>query len=373
MSEAKEGLRGPLDGVRVLELSNFVSGPFATMMLSDLGADVIKVEAPRGDPMRRFGRSGRSLSPIFVNANRGKRGVVVDLTTPEGKQEVYDLLQDTDVMLTNWRPGVAPRLGLDDEFLVATYPKLIRIYLTGFGAVGPLADVPVYDAVVQAHLGAAEDTPPSIAASYISDKIAATLVVQAAVAALFSRERGGPAERIDLSLLDAASYFNFVDLMANRTFLEDQPEDAAYRHAGATRAIRAADGWLVVVPVTADQVKRACSVVRRDDLAAEVLAMSDAAALTTRLLAELERETQKETVAHWLKAFAEGDVPAGPCLTIDEHLEDEQVRTNQTYASYDWADVGKVRCVRYPARFTSWGDLWPTAGPPSGPPRKRPT
>ena len=367
MSEVNPVRKGPLEGIRVIEVANFVSGPLAAMMMSDLGTLVTKVEAPRGDPMRRFGRSGWKFDPIFVNSNRGKRGVIIDLTQAEGQAELHGLLKDADVLLSNWRPSVAPRLGLADELLTEMHPRLIRIYMTGFGTEGPRVDMPVYDAVVQAHLGAAENSPPSILPSYVIDKTAAALVVQAALAALFARERGGPAERIDMSLLDAAAYLNFVDLMANRTFVDSQPAEASYRQGGATRAIRASNGWLVVVPVTADQIRRACAVVGRHELAAEVLSMPDATSLTSRLLAELERETQKDTVDHWLTSFAESDVPAGPCLTIDEHLNDEQVGYNHTYDIYDWPGLGKVRCVRYPARFSSWGELWPTGAPPPGP------
>ncbi len=357
--------KGPLHGVRVIELANFVSGPLATMMLSDLGADVMKVEPPGGDPMRRFGRSGRPLSPLYVNSNRGKGGLFLDLKEPSERDELLRLVDDADVVVNNWRPSVAPRLGLGDDELVARNRRLIRIYLTGFGAAGPRADMPVYDGIVQAHLGSAQTSPPAIAPSYVIDKTAATMVVQAALAALFARERGEAAQRIDLSLLDAGAYVNFLDLMANRTFVEGQPEEASYRQGAAARAIRAADGWLLVAPVTAHQVRRACEVIGNPALADTVLAMTDATAMTTRLLSALEAETQNGTVDHWVDAFVGSDVPAGPCLSIDQHLSDEQVRHNHLYEVMEWEGAGRVRCVRYPARFSSWGELWPVGGPPA--------
>jgi crotonobetainyl-CoA:carnitine CoA-transferase CaiB-like acyl-CoA transferase len=355
----------PLQGVRVIELSNFVSGPLATMMLGDLGADVVKVEPPSGDPMRKFGRSGAALSPLYVNSNRGKRGMVIDLKETAGRTELLALLESADILVSNWRPSVAPRLGLADDQLTARNPRLIRIYLTGFGTEGPRADTPVYDAVVQAHLGSAQSSPPTIAPSYIIDKTAATVVVQAALAALYARERSGLADRIDLSLLDAASYVNFVDLMANRTFVDDQPQDAGYLQAGATRAIRASNGWLIVAPVTGKQVRRACDVVGRPDLAADVLSITDATKLTTRLLSGLEAVTLTGPVDRWVSAFVENDVPAGPCLTIDQHLADDQVAYNHLYDVIEWEGVGRVRCVRYPALFSRYGEFWPVGGPPA--------
>jgi crotonobetainyl-CoA:carnitine CoA-transferase CaiB-like acyl-CoA transferase len=361
---------GPLAGVRVIEVANFLSGPLATAMLGDLGAEVIKVEPPKGDPFRRFGRSGTPVSSIFVNANRGKTGVVLDLKQETDQARLHELLDAADMMVTNWRPQVAARLGVVDDDLVRRNPKLIRVYISGFGSTGPLADRPVFDGIVQGHLGAGQSTPPSVVGSYVVDKTSAAMVVQAALAALYSRERTGVAERIDLALLDAAAYVNFPDVMANRTFVDHEPEEAGNRQAAAVRAIQASDGWLVVAPVTADQIRSACAAVGRAELADELLTMMDATALTIRVMDELETVTKSAPVAHWVDAFEAHDVPAGPCLTIDQHLADAQVAHNHLYDITDADDLGRLRRVRYPARFSTWGELWPS---PILPPRpKRP-
>ena len=358
---------GPLQGIRVIELASFISGPFATMMLADLGADVVKIETARGDPLRRFGRSGAPLSPLFINTNRGKRSVVLDLKNADGRARLHELLATADVMLCNWRPSVAPRLGIVDEDLIERNARLVRVYVTGFGGTGALADDPTFDSVIQAHLGSADDdgSAPEILGSYVVDKTAAVMVAQAVLAALFVRERRGVAERVDVALLDAAAYVNFPDTMANRTLLDFAPPSARNRHAAATRAIRASDGWLVVVPVTADQIRRSCAVVGRPALADEILAMPDATALTERMLDELERVIGAGPVSTWVERFRAADVPAGACLTIDEHLADEQVRCNELYRVDNWGDdLGPVRHVRHPARFASWPSLHATSGPP---------
>ncbi|HET6952637.1 MAG TPA: CoA transferase, partial [Acidimicrobiales bacterium] len=261
---AGPGRSGPLSGIRVIELANYVSAPLTTMMLADLGADVVKIEPPKGDPFRRFGRAGTPVSPLFVNTNRGKQGLVLDLKDPEDNARLHELLEDADVLVSNWRPSVAERLGLADDALVKAYPQLIRVYVTGFG---PSADAPVFDAIIQAHVGAAESSPPTIAPTYIVDKVTACMACQATVAALFDRERNGTAERIDLALLDAAAYFNFVDVMANRTFVDFAPVEAKNEQASAIRPVETADGWLIVAAVTAEQIRRTCEVLGRPALA----------------------------------------------------------------------------------------------------------
>jgi crotonobetainyl-CoA:carnitine CoA-transferase CaiB-like acyl-CoA transferase len=191
------------------------------------------------------------------------------------------------------------------------------------------------------------------------------MVAQAALAALFARERNGVADRVDISLLDAAAYVNFVDVMANRTYLDGAPADALNRQLAAARALEARDGWLVVIPVTADQVRRACLAIGRPELAEELLAIKDAAELTARMMDEMEAATRTESLGHWLDAFEAHDVPAGPCLSIDGHLEDPQLRHNRLYGEVEWRDLGRMRVVRYPATWSSWGELWPDGPPPA--------
>jgi crotonobetainyl-CoA:carnitine CoA-transferase CaiB-like acyl-CoA transferase len=261
-------------------------------------------------------------------------------------------------MVSNWRPAVAPRLGLDDAALAEANPTLVRVYISGFGATGPLAAAPTYDAVVQAHLGSVAgrglDSTPAIAGTYVVDKIAASMTCQATLAALLQRERGSAGTRVDISLLDAAAYLNYPDVMANRTFVEQSPTEATNWHAAATRAIRAVDGWIVVIPVTADQIRRAFATVGAPEVADELLTLRDVTTLTTRMMDALEERTRARPAAECVKAFLDNDVPAGACLTIDEHLDDAQVRHNATYGTAVWDELGPVRFVRYPARFSSW-------------------
>lgn len=368
--------RGPLSGLHVVELATFISGPFATAMLADLGADVIKVEAHTGDPMRRFGRA-KPVSPIFASLNRGKRSLVVDLKSAEGVDTLRGELRAADVFVCNWRPGAIARLGLDDADLAAENPGLVRLYVTGFGLTGPLAGEPAFDSVVQARLGHGEaqgdGTDPALATSYVVDKVSAAMATQAVLAALVARSRTGLGDRVDLAMLDAGAYLAFPDVMANRTFLDEQPASAYNTQIAAVRPLRAADGWMVLAPVTGAQVAKACEVVGCPELSRTLRQVKDPGELTIRLFSELERRLPLRTVDVWLAAFRAADIPAAPCLTLDDHLDDAQVNHNALYGVVRWPGIGPARVVRYPAVFGSWGHLRNAAPPPELGEYQRPT
>ena len=254
--------RGPLAGVTVVETATYMSGPYAGMMLADLGADVIKVEGERGDPFRNYGRPETEYSAVFANCNRSKRSVVLDLKDPDGRDELLALLARADVFLANWRAGVAESLRLSDDLLESTNPRLVRCFITGFGPTGPRAAEPAFDTVLQGLSGLSDalDTgdEPKLIPGYPLDKVAATMAVQTILASLLQRERTGRGERIELPMLDVATYFDFADLFTGRVFVDHQPDVAQNAQASAIRPIRTADGWIVVAPVTARQIAAAC-------------------------------------------------------------------------------------------------------------------
>jgi crotonobetainyl-CoA:carnitine CoA-transferase CaiB-like acyl-CoA transferase len=260
-------MTAPLDGIRVLEAASFVSGPYVGQMLADLGAEVVKIEAPpRGDPFRRFNRPAEIYSPIFANSNRGKGSIMLDVKDEGQRARLLDLISGSDVWVTNWRPGVADRLGLGDDVLAGRNPRLIRLYVSGYGERGPRADAPVFDTIVQAASGLTDalapgDGSPQVLAGFPIDKVTAALAAQSVLAALFARERSGRGERIDLSMLAAAAYVNFVELFANRTFLDTAPVEARNLQATGLRALRAKDGWLTIAPVSGPAIRAICELV----------------------------------------------------------------------------------------------------------------
>ncbi|HXY91557.1 MAG TPA: CoA transferase [Acidimicrobiia bacterium] len=352
--------RGPLAGVKVIEAAIYLAGPFAGMMLADLGAEVVKIEHPKGDPFRRFGRPSTAFSPVFANCNRSKQSVALDLKDPAGRARLLGLLAESDVFLANWRAGVADGLGLSDDVLTATNPRLVRCFVTGYGPDGPLSSEPAFDTVLQgrsalsdALVGPGRD--PVLIAGFPVDKLVAMMAAQAILAALFERERTGTAERIEVSMLDVASYINFCDLFTNRVFVDHQPDVAENLQASAIRPVRARDGWIVCAPVTGNQIRATFAELGHPEFVDEVLGQPDQASVVASMFECVERATKDLTIDEALARFRAADVPAGPCLTIDEHFDEPQVRHAQLYQVDEWPGLGRVRHVRYPAVFGNWG------------------
>ncbi len=347
-----------------------MSGPYAGQMLADLGAEVIKVEnPPDGDPFRHFGRPAAPVSPIFANCNRGKSSVSPDLRDDGARAALLRLVASADVWLSNWRPGVAERLGLGDDVLAGANGRLIRVYVTGHGRTGPMVAAPVFDTIVQATSGLthalSQGEIPAILPGFPVDKMTATMVVQAGLAALYARERTGTGDRVDVSMLAAAAYSNFVELFANRTFVEGQPDDPRNRHATGLRPLRTADGWLVMAPVSGTTIRRACEVVGHPEWVAEMRAAGSPEQLTTAMFDRLGSVLSSSSTDEWLELFAANDIPAARCLTMDEHLAHPQVEAEQIYRQVEWDGVGAVRVVRYPAVFGAHGALVATGPPPA--------
>ena len=224
-----ESSKGPLHGLRILDLSSVVSGPMAAVVLADQGADVIKVEPPGwGDGIRGLGASRNGLSAIYSMINRNKRSVAINLKHPAGQDLVRQLVRDADVLLQNYRPGKLQKLGLDYESLKAINPQLVYASINGMGEVGPYAGHKTYDYVIQALSGvldvqagganASEDQPLQMVRTILYDKITALTAAQGITAALLARERGAGGQHVQLSMLDTAVYFNWPDLMWNYTF-----------------------------------------------------------------------------------------------------------------------------------------------------------
>ena len=224
-----ESRKGPLHGLRILDLSSVVSGPMAAVVLADQGADVIKVEPPGwGDGIRGLGASRNGLSAIYSMINRNKRSVAINLKHPAGQDLVRQLVRDADVLLQNYRPGKLQKLGLDYESLKAINPQLIYASINGMGEAGPYAGHKTYDYVIQALSGvldvqagganASEDQPLQMVRTILYDKITALTAAQGITAALLARERGAGGQHVQLSMLDTAVYFNWPDLMWNYTF-----------------------------------------------------------------------------------------------------------------------------------------------------------
>jgi crotonobetainyl-CoA:carnitine CoA-transferase CaiB-like acyl-CoA transferase len=343
----------PLEGIRVVEAASFVSGPFAGLMLADLGAEVIKVEPPTGDPHRRFGPADEAGGLLFQAINQGKRCIRLDLTTDDGMTPLAELLAGADVLLSNWRPGVAEAFGLTAESVTERWPQLVWVRVSGYGQTGPMAQAPAFDSIIMARVGvldavaAATGGSPALLPMYLADKVTAGYAAQSALAAIVQRQRTGRGAVVDIAMLDAMAHFDTPDLFAGhqRPGVHDDRVD---RVLSSARPLQTADGWIVIAPVTGRQVKRALEAVGLADRAPALRTLSDPLAVSEQFFALLDGHLAGRTTAAWLDVFTAADVPAGPVMRIAEHLDDAQVAHNAIYRAAAGDDGRPVIRTRHP-------------------------
>jgi crotonobetainyl-CoA:carnitine CoA-transferase CaiB-like acyl-CoA transferase len=264
--------RGPLAGTRVLDLSTIVSGPLCTQILGDLGADVVKVESKAGDTARHLGGVRKAdMTGFFVQWNRNKRSIVLDLKTEPAQAALRRLAARVDVLVENFRPEVMARLGLAWDALAAENPRLVYVSINGFGSEGPDAGQPAYDMVIQARTGFARllgnDAGPKLISNLVADKTSGLTAAWAALAALLAREKTGRGQRVEVPMLDAFASFVLPDVLGARAF--GDPPAVAALGANLYRAWETADGHVVVVVIEDRQFEAVCRAIGREELAGD--------------------------------------------------------------------------------------------------------
>ena len=351
---------GPLRGVTVLDLTSVVSGPLCTQTLGDLGAEVIKVEAPQGDTSRRLGLPGKAgFAAYFAQFNRNKRSLVLDLKKPAAVEVVARLARRADVLLENWRPDVAERLGLGWEKLSAENPKLIYVAISGFGPEGPYRDHPAYDTVIQGLTGFMQTQGvmdvPRLIQSVAADKATGLTAVYATLAALFSRERdGGRGQRIDVPMLDAFAAFILPDVMIDRTFLPEPPAATRARAPELHRSWRTADGFVVMMIIEDRQFQAICRALDREDLIDDPRCANLGLrfAHMQELFALLESEVLRWKTADLVERARRFGAPLAPANGLEDFLNDAQVAANGTVLEIEDERRGRLRLLRNPVRFS---------------------
>jgi crotonobetainyl-CoA:carnitine CoA-transferase CaiB-like acyl-CoA transferase len=321
----------PLDGIRVVDLSRVLAGPYCTMLLADLGADVVKVERPgEGDETRAWGppyAGGGDVAAYFLAVNRSKRSVAVDLKHARGRALVLDLCAGADVVLENFRPGAAARLGLDAASVRERNPGVVYCSITGFGRHGA-RDRPGYDFVVQAESGlmavtGEPDGPPTKAGVALVDVVTGLHAAVAIVAALRRREATGEGEQIEVSLLDSA-FSALVNVAQNALVTGEEPGRFGNAHPSIApyQPFRVADGWIAVAAANDGLFARLCDVVGRPELAADERFATNAARVRNRaeLVALLEESFAACTADEWATALDAAGVPAGKIRGVLEAL-----------------------------------------------------
>ena len=353
---------GPLDGIRVLDLTRVVAGPYCSMFLGDLGADVVKVEQPgTGDDTRGWGPPfAGGESAYFLSINRNKRSLALDLKSKRAVELLRQLIKVADVVIENFRPGTMERFGLAEQDLRKLNPRLIYASLTGFGADGPMSDWPGYDLIVQAWGGlmsitGTPDGEPVKVGVAIIDLVAGLMLGKAVTAALFAREKIGVGQRIDTSLLEA-EVASLINVGSNYLVGGKVPTRWGNAHPNIVpyQNFKTADGYLVIGVASEVIWKRFCQAIGRPNLTDDARFANNSLRVENRtkliaLLSEVFLQRDNET---WFKLLTAAEVPCSPVQTIDQVFQAPQVLHRDMVMEIEHPTAGKVRMAGIPVKFS---------------------
>lgn len=357
-----ESLPGPLDGVRVLDLTRVVAGPYCSMFLGDLGAEVVKVEQPgTGDDTRGWGPPfAGGESAYYLCINRNKKSLALDLKSPRAVELLRELAKVADVIIENFRPGTMERLGLSEKELRQLNPRLIYASLTGFGADGPMSDWPGYDLIVQAWGGlmsitGTPDGEPVKVGVAIIDLVAGLMLGKAITAALFAREKIGVGQRIDTSLLEA-EVASLINVGSNYLVGGKIPTRWGNAHPNIVpyQNFKTADGYLVIGVASEVIWKRFCQAIGRAELTDDARFANNSKRVENRaaliaLLSEVFLQRNNET---WFKSLTEAEVPCAPVQTVDQVFQAPQVLHRDMLLEVEHPTAGTVRMAGIPVKFS---------------------
>jgi len=361
MSEQTQS--GPLAGIKVIDMTSVAFGPLATQTLGDLGADVIKVEAPEGDVLRQVQpMRNPMMGAAFLGVNRNKRSVQLDLKTPQGIAALKHLVRDADVFVSSVRPAALNRLGLSAQQISAINPALITVALVGFGSDGPYADKPAYDDSVQAVSGMAglammtnPDNPPAYAPTIIADKLGGVTAAHAIIAALFHRERTGEAQHVEVPMFETLAAFLLVEHMAAATF-EDDPQSFGYKRmlVPHRRPVQTADGFITILPYSNAQWARFFKVVGREDMLNHpwVIDMDERSHNIGAVYDMVAQMAPKYTTAKWLELMGEADIPAMPVRRLQDLPKDPHLAATGFFQRIEHPSEGTIWTTRPSVRFS---------------------
>ncbi len=351
----------PLEGVRILELGQIIAGTYGSQVLSDLGAEVIKVEAPEGD----LGRTPsvapyQGLSGLFLTLNRNKQSIVINLKNAAGRQLFYDLVKVSDVVIDNFRPGVLERLEIDYPTLSRINPRIIQCSVTGFGSAGEYKDYPALDIIVQAISGHMAITgepgrPPVRVGIPLADLSGGIYSCKGILAALFDRERTGKGRRIELSMFDTMLHLlSYIGTMWLTNGEVPKPPGSAHDYSVPWQAFATADGYVVVATRQEIFWRKLCDALDRPDFAGDPRFADNASRVKNRnvLVPRLEQIFRTRTAADWLERLRAAGVPAAPVNNVDGAFSEPPVKEREMIVEYDHPEVGKVRLPGNPIKMS---------------------
>ena len=366
----REGQPGPLSGIRVLDLSAYIAGPYGCSLLADQGAEVIKIEPPIGDNLRKYPSTLATESRAFLGVNRSKLGVVLDLKQPADLATLMALVRRADVLVHNFRPSVPPRLGIGYDQLRAVNPRLIYCAVSGYGDTGPLAEKAGYDQVLQTMTGmcamqGSKDGPPEVLYGSIVDYYASAMVAAGVSSALYEREKSGVGQEVGISLLAAAMTLQSARLI----WADNEPRDVGrdMRSGGITGIHPTGDGYLYISANTPHFWKALCAKVGLDALAADERydTVRKRAAHQSEIVPQLHAALKARTALQWEAIFGE-DVPCAAARTVEDMFDHPQVRSQDMIMHFEHPVVGGYRGLKRTFRFGRTPGPQPFAAPTLG-------
>jgi len=352
---------GPLQGVKIIDLTRALAGPYGSMLLADLGAEVIKIEDPSGDEFRLM-----SSEVSFGCINRNKKGLTLDLKSEKGKEVFYDLVRKCDVVYDNYRPGVVERLGIDYDTLKAINPRIVCCSITGFGRKGPYKDRPCYDLVVQAMGGAMSITgepgrPPVRMGIPMGDLGGGMFAAHGILAALYARERTGVGQQIDVSLLNGQ--ISLLMYMVGRYFATGIPQGPVGSGGAASgagpenpvyRGFETKNGWLVIAAGSDKFWSNVCQSIGRPELAHDPRFENRDRRRENwqQVHSILEAAFAQKTKEEWMEILVREDVPSGIVNTIDKAVADPAVLAHNMVVSVQHREMGELKMAGNPIKFS---------------------
>lgn len=362
MNKMDRDRMGPLDGLRILDLTTVLMGPYAGQILGDFGADVIKVESPEGDVMRQIGpMRHEQMGPLYLNSNRSKRDVALDLKNPQARAALLRLVETADVLVTNIRPKAMARLGLSYEDAAAVNPRIIYAALVGYSQSGPYADRPAYDDLIQggaciAHSFIRAGARPSYVPAAIADRIVGLAGVNAILAAVVERTRSGKGQKLEIPMFETMVSMIMADHMGGLTF--DLPLDkGGYpRHLSPDRRpYQTKDGYVCALIYNDGHWRRFFRALGRPDMPAADPRFATFAARMANIdevYAEFGKIMLTRTTAEWLELFDEADVPAMPMHSFESVIEDPHLTATGFFQKVEHPSEGTIRSMAVPVEFS---------------------
>ena len=365
---------GPLEGYRIIDLSTMLSGPWSTSILGDQGADVIKVEVPGvGDFTRSLGGRSNGLPVNFLNINRSKRSVTLNLKHAQGKRALKKLAATADVFVQNFRPGVVERLGIAEPDIREVSPQVVYLSISGFGESGPLAGKPVYDPIIQALSGlttiqaGSDSERPRLVRTILPDKLTSVVAAQAITAALLARAKTGKGQHVRLSMLDAVLNFLWASDMGGQTYL-----DRSLSNQAAASFIdliyETKDGYITASTMGDKEWAALARAFNRPELLEDPRFKTSA--LRDRNVNErlslIQDELKSRTTQEWLEILEREEVPCAPALTRNQVLKHPQIIASEVLKEYQHPVAGRVRQARVAARFEGTPPADPQGAPRLG-------